>query len=405
MEVWRDVVGYECVYHVSNFGRVKRIKPGKGVVVGKVLSPGKSKKGIMNVNLSHNSRPKSHMIHRLVAIAFLGNPPSERHVVAHNDGNASNNRLANLRWATPAENSFDQVMHGTQKGKHYGRNSALTDDQIIAIRADHRIAKDIAPEYGLSCATISQIRRRKTHKHLPARAGDYVSTKKMIGFSNDEIRSIRMDTRKNAEVADEFGCSEVSIWSIKTKRTYAHVPDTVDTPEEKEDRGITNFCTVGDIVTIDLSQSKIAIVDLRDLHLVENQKWNLMRGKKTHYAVRRDRLDCGKVKSVFLHRLIMQPPEGMVVDHINGDGLDNRRANLRVVTVAQNNLNSRVRSDNVSGLKGAYYDKKTGSYYSRITVNGEKIHLGTFPTAEAAALAYADASKKHHGEYGRTHFD
>jgi len=410
MEVWRDVVGYEGVYKVSNFGRVKRIKPSNGAVSGRVLKPGVNKNFVKNVNLCYKSRPKSHTVHRLVALAFLGEPPTERHVVAHNDGNPSNNRLANLRWATPAENSFDQVKHGTQKGRHHGRKSALTDEQVISIRMDQRTQTEVAKDFGISPGTVGQIRRRETYKYIPEMEGEYESTSRIIRFTDDQIRAIRGDTRKDIEIACEIGCSYMTIWSIKTKRSYANVPDEPEKIEETETvetekQPLNKIQVVGDVAMIELTQNRTAIFDAEFLPIVEELKWGAMKGKYTSYATARNRLDDGTVKTIFMHRLLTDTPEDMVADHINGDGLDNRLSNLRVVTVAQNNLNSRVRNDSQSGIKGAYYDKRKGTYYSRIKVDGKNIYLGTFNNAEEAAQAYAESSAKYHGEYGRTHLD
>jgi len=409
MEIWRDVVGYESVYQVSNFGRVRRMRATKGSAAGKVLKPATHKNGIRHVNLCVNSRPKSHSVHRLVALAFLGPPPTERHVVAHNDGNPSNNRLNNLRWATYSENSFDQVLHGTQKGKHYGRKSGLTDEQVIAIRLDHRTQAEVAKDYGISPATVGQIRRRETYKHLPKMEGEYESTSQIIRFTDDDVRAIRGDDRKDYEIAAEIGCSYMTIWCIKTKRSYAQVPDEpqveqkplkAQEPEEKN-----NIVVVGDLALIELTKGHTAVIDADDFDTIRDYKWRSSKGKGTNYACSGLRLDDGRVKTLFLHRLLMKPSKGFVVDHINGDGLDNRRSNLRVVTVAQNNLNSRVRSDSTTGIKGAYYDKRKGSYYSHIKRGDKRIYLGTFSTAEEAADAYAKASRELHGEFGRTYLD
>lgn len=403
MEMWKPVVGYDGHYEVSNFGRVRRLGSKK------CLKPGKSKFGYLRVVLCVDSRPKSFDIHRLVAKSFLGEPPSDSHVVAHGDGNPSNNRLANLRWATKSENSFDQVLHGTQKGKHHGRKSGLTDEQVVAIRSDHRSSKIIGKEYGISAGTVTQIRRRETYKYIPPNEGDYEPKKICIKFSNDDVRRIRSDKRTNTEIASEIGCSYVTIWAIKTRKSYAHVPDKpqgkVENMEEQESEEKNNIVIVGDLALIELTKGHTAIIDTSDVEVVRDYKWRSAKGKGTNYVCARRKLDDGRVKTIFLHRLLMNPERGLVVDHINGEGLDNRRTNLRVVTVAQNNLNSRVRSDSQTGVKGAYYDKRKGTYYSRIRANDKSMYLGTFKTAEEAAQAYAEASEKYHGEYGRTYLD
>jgi len=411
MEVWRDIVGYEGVYQVSNFGRIKRIKRARGAKFGGILSqhtdPKSSEKKVV---LSKDSKPKVHRVHRLVAFAFLGAPPTERHIVAHGDGNASNNRLANLRWATRSENSFDQVLHGTNIGKYHGRKSAISDEQVTAILLDKRSHEDVAKDFNISPGTVGQIRRRETHKHVQDVEDGYKSPVRNIRFTDDQVRNLRNDTRGTAELAREFDCSPTTIWMIRTKRSYAHVPDVppVENPVIKEAIVAfpkNNIKVVGDIAMIELSSGDVAIMDADKVELISDIKWYCLPGDHTKYAVSSNRLEDRIVVMLYLHRVLTDCPKGLVVDHINGDGLDNRRNNLRVVTVAQNNLNSRVRSDSTTGIKGAYYDKRKGSYYSHIKRGDERIYLGTFSTAEEAAEAYAKASRELHGEYGRTYLD
>ena len=82
-------------------------------------------------------------------------------------------------------------------------------------------------------------------------------------------------------------------------------------------------------------------------------------------------------KSVnYLHREVMNPADGAVVDHINGDKVDCRKSNLRVCTQQENSYNARVRSDNKSGVRGVYFDNSRGAWSSQITVNKKTISLG-----------------------------
>lgn len=89
------------------------------------------------------------------------------------------------------------------------------------------------------------------------------------------------------------------------------------------------------------------------------------------------------------------------VDHINGIRSDDRLVNLRVASHSENIQNSKTRSDNVSGLKGANLDKRSGRYKATITVNGKRIHLGTFGSAMAAHMAYCEAAQQHFGQFAR----
>lgn len=104
-----------------------------------------------------------------------------------------------------------------------------------------------------------------------------------------------------------------------------------------------------------------------------------------------------KYKRKYLHRYIMNSPEGKQVDHINGDRLDNRRGNLRICTNQENNFNK----PSINGLyKGVYQSKETGSWIAQITFNGKCKSLGSYDNPHDAAHAYNTASKEMHGEYG-----
>lgn len=105
-----------------------------------------------------------------------------------------------------------------------------------------------------------------------------------------------------------------------------------------------------------------------------------------------------------LTHFLMDVPKGMVVAHINGDPLDNRRGNLRICTIAQNIYNSRKRVISSNSLKGVQYrrDKpRNKPWRASITVSGKKISLGHFETIEQAHQAYSSAAIKQRGEYAR----
>lgn len=99
-----------------------------------------------------------------------------------------------------------------------------------------------------------------------------------------------------------------------------------------------------------------------------------------------------------LHRLIMGEPKGMLVDHINGDRLDNRKRNLRVCNHQQNVYNSK--SKNLCGYKGVTKNYDHPIWYANIYVDGKQVNLGKFSTPEDAARAYNTAVKKYRPEFG-----
>lgn len=148
---------------------------------------------------------------------------------------------------------------------------------------------------------------------------------------------------------------------------------------------------------IKLTQGRYAIVDVEDYEKLNKDKWYLFESRRENrfYAVRTERR-----RNVFMHRRIMNAPKGAIVDHINRNGLDNRRANLRVVTNMQNCWNSeRGFNNGASKYKGVRLDKRTGKWYARIRHDGKEIHLGSFDTEIDAAIAYDNAAASLCGQF------
>ncbi|OHB78622.1 MAG: hypothetical protein A2Z25_16745 [Planctomycetes bacterium RBG_16_55_9] len=106
---------------------------------------------------------------------------------------------------------------------------------------------------------------------------------------------------------------------------------------------------------------------------------------------------------MLMHRQLIQPGKGYVIDHINGCGLDNRRANLRLATVAQNAWNARKRNPR-SGYKGVWLAKDKGLWRAAIVHHGKREHLGYFNDKRDAARAYDQAAKKYHGRFAALNF-
>jgi len=101
-----------------------------------------------------------------------------------------------------------------------------------------------------------------------------------------------------------------------------------------------------------------------------------------------------------MHRMIMEPPPGLVVDHANGDGLDNRRANLRICTISQNAANAPRRRNARCPFKGVQLTE-SGRWQARIEIGGRARSLGTYSSPEQAARAYDAAAVAHYGEFAR----
>lgn len=164
-------------------------------------------------------------------------------------------------------------------------------------------------------------------------------------------------------------------------------------------RTARTFRFSGEVAYIPLPCGREAVIDASDAHLVDGLNWSGANRPRTVY-VQRTNWDGAKSQIVRLHRVITGVPSGFEVDHINGDGLDNRRSNLRVVTKSENRLNVRRRLDNSSGVKGVSWNKEKGCWQSYIRSQGKKVHLGYFEDLPAAQRAYARASEKFHGKFG-----
>lgn len=126
-------------------------------------------------------------------------------------------------------------------------------------------------------------------------------------------------------------------------------------------------------------------------------KWTTYRGgckNKPHFYVHNTRVG-------YLHRFILGAPPQFLVDHWNCDARDNRRENLRLATKAENNQNTRTRSDNTSGYKGVCFDKASGRWEANVKLKGKNKKVGRFASAELADAAVCAARSRMHKEFAR----
>ena len=147
-----------------------------------------------------------------------------------------------------------------------------------------------------------------------------------------------------------------------------------------------------EIVIYDKQNKEIAraIIDSEYIELIKDYKWHLSgEGYVTN----------NKVGSI--HRFLMNPPYDLVVDHINGNKLDNRRCNLRICTQHHNSMNHSVRKNNTSGVTGVTWYKGRNKWHASIMINGKNKHLGYFNTLEEATEARKQAEIDYYGEYRR----
>ncbi len=155
---------------------------------------------------------------------------------------------------------------------------------------------------------------------------------------------------------------------------------------------------------IPLTQGKYAIVDQDDFERLNKHKWYAVKSTNTFYA-RRTRRAGKKYIAIRMHRQILHPPGHLFVDHINHNGLDNRKANLRPATCAQNSYN-RIRfiKSKSSKYTGVSWQKQSKKWMVQIRYKGRRIFLGLLEDEIQAAKAYDKAAKIYHGEFASLNF-
>jgi hypothetical protein len=140
-----------------------------------------------------------------------------------------------------------------------------------------------------------------------------------------------------------------------------------------------------------------AIVDKENAAAISSRLWRL---SSTGYAVTNG--SEGGPRTRYMHRDIINARPGEIVDHRNGNKLDNRRNNLRLCSLAENNRNCGIDGKNTTGFKGVVRHGQCNRWMAQIKVDGKQQYLGLFCTPEQAALAYDAAALKHHGEFANT---
>jgi hypothetical protein len=153
------------------------------------------------------------------------------------------------------------------------------------------------------------------------------------------------------------------------------------------------------MIAIPLSQGKVALINDCDAHLAAH-RWYAARRGKIWYAVRHKT----RTTLVYLHREVIQPSPGTEVDHVNRDGLDCRRENLRPATASENRRNRERKTSNRSGFKGVHWNPSNKGWVACVKVHRKAHYLGTFQDPVEAARAYDSKARELHGVFARLNF-
>lgn len=193
---WRPVTGFPD-YSVSSDGQIMRTSPDmKGRISGRPLKATPDTDGYLQVNLFNCGAKRTMKVHTAVCAAFHGVKPSDAHEVAHGDGDQLNNCADNLRWATRKENAADRDDHGrTSRGARH--------------------PSQVRPGY-LPTGDDHWTRRNPTARTVGERHG-------CARLTENDVRSIRVDDRKNTEIAAAFGVTSTTVGHIKSRKTWSHV--------------------------------------------------------------------------------------------------------------------------------------------------------------------------------------
>ena len=215
-EVWRPVVNYEELYHVSNFARIKRFyKNGKKIIIKPVLHS----TGRLFVKLWKDGKSKSYKLHRLVALAFLANP-NNLPEINHIDTHPLNCHVSNLEWSTSSDNHKHAVASGLIKTGENRYNAKLTNAQVLYIRNNPEglTTVELAEKFNVDQTTISNIQLGKSYKQAGGAVRQVNPRKTRKSLTEEEaiqIQCLRTENSKKYSIRVLAKMFEVGATTIR----------------------------------------------------------------------------------------------------------------------------------------------------------------------------------------------
>lgn len=156
---------------------------------------------------------------------------------------------------------------------------------------------------------------------------------------------------------------------------------------------------------IKLTQNKYALIDDEDFDIVSQYNWYTFPKNNTYYAARTIRKRSGRRTTLFMHRFLLGLTDHKIeVDHVDHNGLNNQKLNLRPVTKSQNYMNQSKRKNCSSIYKGVHFCKQRSKWVAAIKYNSRKMNLGGFDSEIDAAKRYDEEARKYFGKFASLNF-
>ena len=243
-------------------------------------------------------------------------------------------------------------------------------------------------------------------RNLPKSSRNTSGTKGLTKRNGKWIASIRMDGK-----VKHIGSYDTYEEALSARKEYEQklygefVSDrekVVHTRPPKRNRLPEKFYSeeYGEVYRVPLTKGQYAIIDACDYEVVSKHVWHAVYVESIQGYYAFTNVNFGrKRRPIPMHRMITNAPDDKLIDHINGNSLDERRVNLRECSYSENVRNSKISKNNTSGFKGVCWSKTMSKWESKIMVNRKKIHLGYYDDPQTAHEAYCAAAVKYFGEF------
>lgn len=223
-EQWKNINGFVGEYKISNYGRIKSLKSGEE----KLLNPSVKKNGYKLATLCKCGKKKYEYLHRLVAVHFIGDPPSGKNHVLHRDDIKTNNHVSNLYWGDDADNMMDMKRNECLSIGSNRTDSKLTESDVLDIRKRYKRGEsnqsELAEVYGVHQVQISRIITGKEWAHVGSIDLGYNKGKKLSEGDVLEIRNAyRIGVFSQSEIADAYNVDPALISKIVNRKIWTHL--------------------------------------------------------------------------------------------------------------------------------------------------------------------------------------